>query len=148
MADRDTDNFIKFTWHDAYIDFLANPAEPRTDSEWAKDMSMHRDTIYKWKKQHVKEIHLEADKRRKAYMGELRAKAYKALTKKMDKDTNAIKLAFQLLGDFVEKTESRIEYLTQEQKRTKARNLLQEILDKKAKPGLARPEGTDSKSSG
>ena len=49
----------------------------------------------------------------------------------MKKDVNAIKLAFQLTGDLVERTENKHEYMTRTDKMERINNLIKEVNEKK-----------------
>ena len=57
----------------------------------------------------------------------IRSAAYKSLTKRINRSDNALKMALQICGDLVERTESRVEYLTPEQKKEKIHSLLAAI---------------------
>lgn len=97
------------TWHDLYIELCADPFDHRTDKEFYESIGLEKSTFCAWKAKYRPYIFREVEARRKNYINEYRSKGHKALAKKLDKDTNAIKLLFQLLGDLVEKTESRVE---------------------------------------
>ena len=96
-------------WHDLYIDFQADPLDIRTDKQFCEEIQLAPQTLANWKVKYRPYIFREVEARRKSYASELRSKGHKALSRKLDKDTNAIKLLFQLLGDLVERTESKVE---------------------------------------
>lgn len=96
-------------WHELYIEMQADPMDSRTDKEFCESLGLEVQTFRNWKCEYRQYIFKEVEARRKNYVNELRSKGHKALAKKLDKDTNAIKLLFQLLGDLVEKTESKVE---------------------------------------
>lgn len=145
MADKP---FIKQFWHSLYIELLSNPNDHRTDKQFCEETKIHTNTLCVWKREYRLLIYAEAQKRRQAYLNELRATAWKALASKMDKDTNAIKLAFQLTGDLVERSESRIEHLSQTDKINRINSLLKEASERtkawkkveETEPGTKAPE--------
>lgn len=104
-------------WHELYIELLANPMDRRTDKEFCAEMNLHVSSLTQWKSKYRKSIFNEVQKRRAAYINEMRASAYKALASKMDKDTNALKLALQITGDLVERHETKVEMSTDEKLR-------------------------------
>ncbi len=87
----------------------ADPFDNRTDKEFCEEIGLEYTTLHAWKHKYRSHIFKEVESIRKNYINEYRSKGHKALAKKLDKDTNAIKLLFQLLGDLVEKTESKVE---------------------------------------
>lgn len=97
------------TWHHLYIESQADPMDARTDKQFCEAIQLDYSTFANWKCKYRTHIFQEVERRRKNYQNELRSKGHKALAKKLDKDTNAIKLLFQLLGDLVEKSEVRTE---------------------------------------
>lgn len=96
-------------WHELYIEMQANPFDTRTDVQFCNDIALDVKTFQTWKSKYREYIFREVEHRRKNYRNEMRALGHKALAKKLDKDTNAIKLLFQLLGDLVEKSEQKVE---------------------------------------
>lgn len=97
------------TWHDSYIEAQVDPFDTRTDKQFCEDIGLDLQTFRNWKSKYRDYVNAEIEKRRNKHKTELRTKAYKALTGKLDKDTNAVKLLFQLLGDLVEKSEVKTE---------------------------------------
>ena len=108
MADEIKPSIDKY-WHELYIESQADPLNQDTDVQFCASINLEIQTFRNWKSKYRTYIFKEVEVRRKTYVNELRSKGHKALAKKLDKDTNAIKLLFQLLGDLVEKTESRVE---------------------------------------
>ena len=96
-------------WHELYFHMQADPLDQRTDTQFCEDIKLDRQTFQAWKTKYRKYVFREVDKLRQDYRNELRARMYKSIAKKLDKDTNAIKLLAQLMGDLVEKTETRVE---------------------------------------
>lgn len=96
-------------WHELYIALQADPTDHRSDKKFCEDIALEYQTLASWKKKFRSFIFREVEARRRNHSNELRAMMYKALAKKLDKDTNAIKLLAQLLGDLVEKTEVKTE---------------------------------------
>ena len=119
-------------WVDLYVEFQSNPFDDRSDKEFCTENGITPETLRRYKTLHRDELFEEINKRRKKYTNEIRAFALKKLMGRVDKDTQALKLAFQLLGDLVEKTESRVEYLSQEDKIRRINDLLKNISQKKS----------------
>lgn len=122
--------FIKQFWHELYIELLANPNDLRTDKEFCEEIKIHVQTLQNWKRTNRLELFEEVQKRRNHYFNELRALAWKELTAKMKKDLNAVKLAFQLTGDLVERTESKVEHMNYKDKIDRINQLLKDANDK------------------
>ena len=125
--------FIQHTWHEAYIELQADPGGKQTDKAFCEEYGIHKNTLLNWKRKYRNSIHKEVGKRRNEFVQELRTKAYKALYSKLNSDTAAIKLCFQLMGDLVEKSEQKIEhgYMTREDKIRRIDELLKGINKKK-----------------
>lgn len=124
----DTDSFeAKKTWHELYVELLANPMDNRTDKKFCEEIGIDPTTLQKWKQKNRISIFGEVQRRRKAYINELRAVTYKALANKLDKDTNAIKLSLQITGDLVERSESKVEYMDEDAKKRRINALIEEI---------------------
>lgn len=119
-------------WHTLYIEKEADPTDQRTDAQFCAAINLEYKTLAAWKSKYRRYIYQQVNSIRKDYVGELRAKANKELFKKLDKDTNALKLAFQLMGDLVEKTEQRVEYMSQEDTKRRINDLLKKVSDKQA----------------
>lgn len=135
------------SWHELYIEAQSDPMDARTDKEFCEEIQLDVNTFRNWKCKYRSYIFREVEARRKNYVNELRSKGHKALAKKLDKDTNAIKLLFQLLGDLVEKTESKVD-LNHGDKVRRVNTLLGEIgkrqrqWDEADKPqGSSEPKG-------
>lgn len=96
-------------WHTLYIEMQSDPTVSQTDTDFCKDIALDYSTFRAWKVKYRNYIYREVEARRRNYKNEMRSKIYKALMKKMDSDTNAIKLLAQLMGDLVEKTEIKTE---------------------------------------
>ena len=137
---------VKRHWHELYVEMLANPMDSRTDKQFCAEIQLNESTLKFWKHRYSKAIYSEVQKRRKDFINEMRARAYKALGKKMDKDTNALKLALQITGDLVERSEVKAE-MTHDDKLRRINNLLDRIGKKKtvwtASEGTEGLEGSD-----
>jgi hypothetical protein len=96
-------------WHQLYIETQADPTDTRTDAKFCEDICLDYATFSNWKRKYRPFIFREVEARRRTYVNEMRSRIYKALNKKLDTDTNAIKLLAQLMGDLVEKTEVKTE---------------------------------------
>lgn len=117
-------------WFEPLIDYLSNPFDKRNWDTMCADMGAAPSTVYKFRADNRDLVNREVEIRRKKFVSEMRSAAYKSLTKKLEKDTNALKLFFQLAGDLVERTESKVDMLTPEEKQAKARALIEELSQK------------------
>lgn len=122
-----TDDFEADQWKTDYIDLLANPLDQRTDKEFLAEHSVPESTFYVWKRKHYDAIFDEAHKRRQRFMKAARIANYKAIAANLKRSFNDRKLFAQIGGDLIERTESKIEYLTPDQKREKVNQLLQKL---------------------
>jgi len=137
-------------WQDAYIDFLANPTESRTNAEFCKEWDISAGSLYVWRAKNHEMVYGEADKRRQQYKSQLREQAFKALAKRLEKSDKAIELALTLTGDLEKQNEVTNYHLWDpNEKREKAREFIQKLKTKqetsapKGNPdGVLRPEGT------
>lgn len=111
-------------WHSLYIEYLADPFDDRTEKQWAEDMQIGYSTIYAWKKDKRNEIYIEAERRRKGFLAEIRNKNWKNLIGQSKKNVKAVELAFKLLGDLVEKTETTHNFLQTDEKKARIAELL------------------------
>lgn len=114
-------------WQEDYINSQANPMDNRNLDVIAKENNIGLSTLYRWRRDNQEFINSQVEARRKKYTAPLRSIAYKALANKMAKDTNAMKLFFQLAGDLIERSESRTEIITPEEKRARLAALLDKI---------------------
>lgn len=121
---------IDKSWKDVYIEMLSNPLENMNDTRFCETYNVNHDSFRHWKYVNRQQIFDEVDRRRKNYLKQLRATAYKSLMSKLDKDTNALKLFFQLSGDLIERTENRTEVMTQEDLKRGISKMLEEISTK------------------
>lgn len=127
MSNTDESFEAKKMWHELYIELLANPMDNRTDRKFCEEIQIDPTTLQKWKQKNRIAIFGEVQRRRKAYINELRTVTYKALANKLDKDTNAIKLSLQITGDLVERSESKVEYMDEDAKKRRINALIEEI---------------------
>jgi len=124
-------------WQDAIIEFLANPMDSRTDSKFCLDINIARSTYYDFIKNNRKELYEEVDRRRKEYLSEMRQRFYKALGSRMSRSDRITQLVGEMLGEYVPKSEQRVEYHTPEQKKERAKKLLDDILKKVNKSDIS-----------
>ena len=118
-------------WHDAYIEMLADPSSSQTDKSFCTEHGIHKNTLFNWKKRYRGPLYRDVNRRRVEFTAELRTKAYKSLYNKLENDTSALKLAFQLMGDLIERSESKVEYMSREDKIKRIDELLKGIGAKK-----------------
>lgn len=114
-------------WEQAYIDMQANPMDQTSDKEFAESQGISQSTLSHWKSKHYEEIFEEAFKRRQKFMRAVRIANYKAIMANLKRSFNDRKLMAQIGGDLIERTESKIEYLTPDQKREKINQLLTKL---------------------
>lgn len=117
-------------WQDAIIEFLANPMDNRTDSKFCLDIGISRSCYYDFIKANRKELYADVDHRRKEFLSEMRQKFYKALGSRMSRSDRITQLVGEMLGEYIPKSESRVEYHTPEQKKERAKKLLNDIVAK------------------
>lgn len=117
-------------WQDQFIEFLADPSDDRTIKAFCTDVAVPYSTLALWKKDNRQMIYTEADRRRKTYDAVIRTEAYKNLYKRMSKSDFAVQNALKLLGDLVERQEIKTGPLTTEQKRERAREILEKLSKK------------------
>lgn len=134
-------------WNDLYIEMLANPMDDTTDKDFCAEIGISVNALMKWKKAYRKSIYAEVQKRRNQHINELRAAAYKALGRKMDKDTNALKLALQVTGDLVERSESKVE-MTESEKLRRIETLRTGVENRTKAWRQAHPVSEDGSGSG
>ena len=87
-------------WHTLYIEMQSDPTVSQTDTDFCKEIALDYSTFRAWNVKYRNYIYREVEARRRNYKNEMRSKIYMALMKKMDSDTNAIKLLAQLMGDW------------------------------------------------
>lgn len=107
--------------------FLADPYDDRSVTDFCKEQGIVRSNYYFILNKYRDIIYPEADKRRKKMLGDMRAQAYKSLARRLEKSDKALEMFFEMSGDYVPKSEQRIEYLTPDQKREKLKILLDKI---------------------
>jgi len=124
-------------WMEEYVHMLADPSSTQTTKDFAEEHGISEQALYKWKSRHKDEVAKRVETLRKQYRSDVRSKAWRALSSQLGKgDTPAIKLAFQLLGDLVERSENRTEILTPEDKKARIAALLEKVQkDKEAQEG-------------
>jgi len=117
---------VQRMWHELYIEIQSDPTDTRNDREFCEELVLEYSTFRNWKTKYRSFIFREVEARRKNFRNEMRAKIYKSLVKKMDTDTNAIKLLAQLLGDLVEKSEIKTESMNDADKIRRIKSLREE----------------------
>lgn len=129
-------------WMDEFCHAMADPSNRITAKQFAIDHNISEQNLYKWKSRHREQVMSRIETLRKQYRTDIRSKAWKALAGQLEKgDTPAIKLAFQMIGDFVEKSEASINYMTPEDKKARIAAMLDKVLaDKKKKSTGAEAE--------
>ena len=122
---------ITRAWHELYINMQADPTITQTDKDFCEEIKLEYQTLASWKKKYRKYIFSEVEKARKTYFSELRTKNFKAIAKALDDSFNDRKLMAQLLGDLIERTESKTEIMDYDTKMRRTSFLLDAIEKKK-----------------
>lgn len=120
-------NFSQVKYQELIIEFFANPLEDRSVSAFIKDINISRDTFYTYMKENRAYIFERADRLRKQYLAELRSKAYKDLNKQMGSNTNALKMALEITGEYTEKVKVEQEFYDTTEKKNKVNGILDKI---------------------
>lgn len=121
----------KEPWKEAYVELKADPTDHKTQSSFCKEYGVAPSTLYRWLIKDRMAINFEIDKRRKSFVTEIRAKLWKALDKRLDCGSDkGIELGFKLIGDFVERTEQKIDYMRPEDKIARIKELLSQAAEK------------------
>ena len=113
-------------WHSLYVQKEADPTNHQNDTQFCEEYKLDYSTLRAWKTKYRAFIYREVEALRRNFRNEMRSRIYKALDKKLDTDTNAIKLLAQLLGDLVEKTEVKTESMNDVDKIRRIKVLTQE----------------------
>lgn len=118
-------------WHELYYDKEADPTDKRTDKQFCEELGLNPGSFATWKHKFRTFIYREVEARRKTFRNEMRTLGYKALMRKLETgDTNAIKLHFQLLGDLVEKIETKTENMNDADKKRRIESLRRETTER------------------
>jgi hypothetical protein len=123
---------IDKSWKEVYVELQANPLESKTDKSFCEENNLNYGSFRDWKYRNRKQLYDEIERRRKTYIKEMRSVAYKHLMAKLGKDTNALKLFFQLSGDLVERTENRTEVMSPQDLKRGINEMLKDIAERKA----------------
>lgn len=114
-------------WHSEFIEYLADPQDKRTYAEFAESVGVAYITLWRYRQKWLDRINREVEAARRQYVSNLRSRAYKSLAQKLEHDTNALKLFFQLSGDLVERVENKVDMMTRDEKESKAREILEQL---------------------
>jgi hypothetical protein len=117
-------------WRQAYLEYKADPTDQRTLEQFADDNCIEKSAVYKWAKLNREENAKRIANLRSKYSEDLRSRAWKRLDERMEKDTKAISLVFQLLGDLVERKETTVDFMGPSEKKERIKKLLDEIRQK------------------
>lgn len=139
----DKDGEGRPNWLDDYIEFAADPLDKRTLGDFAQAVGVSDATLWRVRQKYRNEIAKEVEARRKQFLSEMRTKAYKSLYMKLQNDTNALKLFFQLSGDLVERSEvTDKSMMSREEKERKLTELLDSLAKKYEKPDSGQKPST------
>lgn len=126
---KDMRSFEKPPYFDNLVQFMADMSDTRTIQQFADENGIHRDTITKFKRNHMDVLNIAIESARALYIPKLRQAAYQALYAKLSKSDLALKLALQVTGDLVEKSEVKQSYSIEE-KRERAKALMAQLSEK------------------
>lgn len=130
LFDDVTTNGKRKLWQETIIDYLSNPFDLTPASKFCKETGIPPSSYYDYLKNNRAEIFEEASKRRKQYMNEMRVRAYKALGNRMKVSDKSLQMVLEMTGDYVPKSEQKIEYTSPEEKRARMKALLEKIASK------------------
>lgn len=132
------------------IAYLANPADQRTQKEFAEDHGVAHGTIVSYLCNHRQELCEMADKMRPRYLSQLRMAAFKNVYAALKSSYQDRRLALQLTGDLVEQTKTDLNFKTPDEKRAAIAQLMAGLSEKLARPGPDNPlnNGQNEKSAG
>lgn len=121
-------------WRPPYFDllvaFMADASDQRTIKQFCIDNHLSEDTIYQYKREHKDILFTTVDNVRAKYIPEIRLEAMKAVFANIKKNFNDRKLALQLTGDLIEKTENTQIIRSPEEKRARIDELLSKLTHK------------------
>lgn len=120
-------------YYDNLVHFMADPSDTRTIKQFSADNSIHPDTVYLFKRTHGNELNQAVISIRPLYQEKMRQRAMKAVFANIDKSHLDRKLALQLTGDLIERSEVQ-QTLSIEEKRAKAKALMAMLSDKLVSP--------------
>lgn len=122
---------INEPWHEAYVDYLADPHDRRTQGQWIDDNQVNERTFFRWKAKFREQIYAEANRKLNSRKTELKIKGWKKLEQLMDENGStalkALELFFKLNGELIDRVESKSEILTPEDKKQKLAEALSRI---------------------
>jgi len=114
-------------WKDALITYLSNPFQNQSIGDFCKEVGISSSTYYRFLVKYEDKIGPLVDKERQKFKSQIRSEAYKCLVKRLSRSDNALKLTFQLLGDLIERSESKTEIIDPEIKKLRIKQLLDTI---------------------
>ncbi len=120
--------FPKKPWHDAMIEYMANPTDQRTVKKFSNEVGITNKTYYNTKKRYRDILMKLVDERRKKYIPALREEAFKALGERLSQSDTAIRMALEMTGDYTPKSVQKVEYESREEKLRKIKELLPDSL--------------------
>lgn len=114
-------------YFDILVDFYADPTEQRTFRMFCIENKLSEDTVFQYMRVHADLFWRHVDTSRAKHNSKLRHAAYRAVFANISKSFNDRKLALQLLGDFVERTQDMAPVRTPEEKRAAIAELLAKL---------------------
>lgn len=122
--------------------YHADPFETRSVQRYCEDNGFTRQSFYEYLKHHREEIFSEADRLRKQYRSQMTSELFKAMMSLAKKNPKALQIALEITGNYIPKSEQRVEYLSADEKKQKLKLFLDKIQNKKGPPSTPdTPEG-------
>jgi hypothetical protein len=117
-------------YYDNLIAFMADPSDQRTNKQFCADNHIVEETLYQYLRNHGDQVYAEVDSVRIKYIPKIRLAAMRAILANINKSFNDRKLALQLIGDLIERTENVNTNLSPADKRAMIADLLTKLSEK------------------
>lgn len=114
-------------YFDNLVEHLANPLDQRSVAQFAKDNNISEGTVYDYKRIHSEELWNAVAIVAPKYKAEIRSTLYKSVIANMKKSFNDRRLAAQLIGELVERSEVASTIKTPEEKRARIAEIMSKL---------------------
>lgn len=114
-------------WQEAIIEYLANPFDNTPVQKFCQQTGIPQSSYYDYLSKNRELVFSEAAKRRKQYYSEMRVKAYKALVSRMNRSDKILQMVMEMMGDYIPKSEQKVEYTSPEEKKARIKALLDKV---------------------
>src|SRR5579864_3397646 len=122
-------NFERPPYFEAMVEFMADPTDQRTIKQFAADVGVHEDTIHAFKRKHSDVLYQAVEIARAQMIPKMRIQSWKAVFANINKNHLDRKLALQLTGDLIERSEVQ-QTIKPEEKRERAKALLAQLSER------------------